>query len=129
MASPSNKRYPEPNNIWPLNHTIMIHPRSGSRAEKPYPTTTQLSRLLERRRALELGYELPLTTEEAGMFIGFHPKTVERMARNNEIPAHPASGARKKTWRFYASELDEWLRAKVNSHRYPCSPNGKDSDN
>jgi excisionase family DNA binding protein len=70
-----------------------------------------------------LGYELPLNTEEAALFVDYNPKTVERMARNGEIPAHPISGTHKKTWRFYASELDEWLRAKVNSHRYPCSPN------
>jgi excisionase family DNA binding protein len=76
-----------------------------------------------------LGYELPLNTEEAALFVDYNPKTVERMARNGEIPAHPISGTHKKTWRFYASELDEWLRAKVNSHRYPCSPNGKDSVN
>ena len=129
MASPSNNQHPEPNNIRPLTPPTAIRHR-GRNAEKPYPTNAQLSRLLERRRALELGYELPLDTEEATLFVGYkNPKTVERMARNGEIPAHPISGARRKTWRFYPSELDAWLRAKVNSHRYPCSLNGKDSVN
>ena len=83
-------------------------------------------RFLERRRAQELGYELPLNTREAAAYVGFHYKTVERMARDGEIPAHPASGARRKTWKYYRSELDTWLRSKVNSPRHPCSPNGKD---
>jgi hypothetical protein len=48
------------------------------------------------------------------------------MARAGEIPAHPASGVHRTTWRFFATELDAWLRAKVNSPRRPCSPNGKD---
>lgn len=91
------------------------------------PTNAALSRLIERRRAQELGHELPLNTVEAAAYIGFHPKSVERMARDGEIPAHPVSGARRKTWRFYRDDLDSWLRAKVNSARYPCSPNGKDS--
>jgi excisionase family DNA binding protein len=47
--------------------------------------------LIERRRAQELGYELPLSTREAANYIGFHPKTVERMARKGEILAHPVS--------------------------------------
>ncbi len=75
------------------------------------PGARELRRFLERRRAQELGYEMPLNTEEAAAFVGYHKKTVERMARDGEIPAHPASGVRRKTWKFYASELDAWLRA------------------
>lgn len=91
------------------------------------PTARELQRFLERRRAQELGYELPINTVEAADYVGLHPKTVERMARAGEIPAHPASGVRRKTWKFYSSELDAWLRGKVNSSRRPCSPNGEDT--
>lgn len=91
------------------------------------PTSHDLSRFLERQRAQELGFELPLTTGEAAVYVGLHQKTVERMARMGEIPAHPVSGVRRKTWKLYATELDAWLRAKVNSPRHPCSPNGKDT--
>ena len=102
-------------------------PARTARTKRVSPTNAALSRLIERRRAQELGHELPLNTVEAAAYIGFHPKSVEKMARLGEIPAHPASGAQRKTWRFYRSDLDSWLRAKVNSARYPCSPNGKDS--
>jgi len=54
-----------------------------------------------------------MTTTEAARYVGFHAKTVERMARAGEIPAHPVSGVRRKTWRFYPSELDAWLRARI----------------
>ena len=91
------------------------------------PTSRELQRFIERRRYQELGYELPMNTAEAAVYVGYHKKTVERMARNGEIPAHPASGVRRITWKFYASELDAWLRGKVNSRRHPCSPIGKHS--
>jgi excisionase family DNA binding protein len=95
-----------------------------------YPTSStarDLARYRERQRARRLGVELPLNTREAAEYIGYHPKTVEKMARAGEVPAHPASGVRRKTWKFYVSELDRWLRAKVHSPRRPCSPNGKDT--
>jgi excisionase family DNA binding protein len=90
------------------------------------PTPRDIQRFIERRRARELGYELPLNTREAALYVGLHYKTVERMARDGQIPAHPASGVRRHTWKFYASELDAWLRGRVSSQRHPCSPNGKD---
>jgi excisionase family DNA binding protein len=103
-------------------------------AQHPVPTQTSATaheeqRFLEQRRAQALGYELPLNTREAAAYIGLHWKTVERMAREGTIPAHPVSGVRRKTWRFYASELDAWLHDRVDSPRRPCSPNGKDRVN
>ncbi len=89
------------------------------------PTSRELQRFIERKRYQELGYELPMNSKEAASYVGYHQKTVERMAREGEIPAHPASGVRRKTWKFYASELDAWLRGKISSRRHPCSPNGK----
>lgn len=104
--------------------------QSTSRAAQSHdgnsiPSSRELTRFLERRRAQELGYELPLSTREAANYLSFHPKTLERMAREGDIPAHPVSGVRRKTWRFYPSELDSWLRERVNSARRPCPPNGK----
>lgn len=116
---PSVMRPPKPPTITP--------PVRIKTTKRVSPTNAELSRLVERRRAQELGHELPLYTEEAAAYIGFHPKSVERMARLGEIPAHPVSGVRRKTWRFYRPELDSWLRARVISARYPCSPDGKDS--
>lgn len=116
-------------NTGPLFPSAPALSRTRKSTNHTPPTDAQLRRFLERRHALELGYELPFDTFEAAEYVGLHPKTVERMARRGEIPAHPISGARRKTWRYYRTELDEWLRGRVNSRRYPCSPNGKDSVN
>jgi excisionase family DNA binding protein len=89
----------------------------------------EVQRFFERRRSQALGYELPLNTREAAAYVGLHPKTVERMARQGLIPAHPVSGVRRKTWRFFPSELDAWLHGKIDSPRRPCPPNGKESVN
>jgi excisionase family DNA binding protein len=106
----------------------VINQQTHEAASTHQPSSArELRRFLERRRAQELGYEMPLNTEEAAAYVGYHKKTVERMARDGEIPAHPASGVRRKTWKFYASELDAWLRGKISSSRHPCSPNGKET--
>jgi excisionase family DNA binding protein len=106
-------------------------PLTPQSTEYVSPTTgtpsREAERFFERRRARALGLEMPLNTREAAAFVGFHPKTVERMARSGEIPAHPASGVRRKTWRYYPSELDLWLRTRLHSTCRPCSPDGKDS--
>ena len=129
MERTTNQQSPTPFRPRPLIPPTLDPIRKEKSTDHNSPTNAQLRRFQERRRAQELGFELPLTTEEAADYVGFHPKTVARMARRGEIPAHPVSGTRRKTWRFYPSELDEWLHAKVHSRRYPCSPNGKDSVN
>jgi len=44
--------------------------------------------------------------KQAAEFLGgLHPKTVQRMARRQEIPAHRVL----KYWMFRESELDAWL--------------------
>jgi len=52
---------------------------------------------------------------EAATFIGLHRKTLLRLAREGEIPAHPLTGRRRRIWRFLISELDAWARSRVNS--------------
>src|SRR4051812_39014667 len=104
-------------------------PAQDSSTNQTSAAAHAVQRFLERHRAQALGYELPLDPKEAAAYVGLHPKTAERMAREGKIPAHPVSGVRRKTWRFYASELDAWLHDRVDSPRRPCSPNGKESIN
>ncbi len=61
----------------------------------------------------------------AGEFLGIHPRTIQRLAREGALPAHPFGGTLRKTWRFKLTELDEWLRSRVNSARRPCSATGR----
>lgn len=51
-------------------------------------------------------------------FVGMHPKTLERLARNGTVPGHPVGeGSQRKRWRFLISELDAWLRARRGQFR------------
>jgi excisionase family DNA binding protein len=56
-------------------------------------------------------FEPLLDDEQAVQFLGgIHPKTLQRMARNGEVPAYRIG----RFWRYRASELDDWLRVKSN---------------
>ena len=50
-----------------------------------------------------------LDDERAAQFLGgIHHKTLQRMARNGEVPAYRVG----RFWRYRASELNDWLRLK-----------------
>ena len=53
--------------------------------------------------------------QEAARFIGVNPKTVTRLARAGMVPAHPIGNGQRRRWRFLKSELDIWMRGRVNS--------------
>ena len=69
-------------------------------------------------------FERPVDCKEAGQYLRLHPKTVERMARDTELPAHPVGNGRRRHWLFFISELDAWLRSRVISRRHPCCDTG-----
>jgi len=56
-------------------------------------------------------FEPLLDDEEAAALLGIHPKTLQRLARTDRIPAHRIG----RFWRYRASELDAWLRRSPNS--------------
>jgi len=66
-----------------------------------------------------------VTSDEAANFLKLNLRTVQRLAREGMIPAHPFGESSRKTWRFLLSELDEWMRSKVNSSRRPCRSIGR----
>jgi hypothetical protein len=45
----------------------------------------------------------------AGKFLGLHPVTVMRLARQGHLPGHPLRRAKRRQWRFLLSELSHWL--------------------
>jgi len=51
--------------------------------------------------------EAPIDGKEAGKFLKLHAKTVERFAREGRIPAHRIGN---KFYRFFKSELYDWLK-------------------
>jgi excisionase family DNA binding protein len=62
-------------------------------------------------------FERTLTSNEAAQLLKIHPKTLQRMARKGQIPAHRIGDL----WRFRASELDTWFRSRVvEPNRHSC---------
>lgn len=103
-------------------HPVAVRRSNESNNFPGASTPEDLVRNIERQKLLDRGFESPVGAREAAAYIGYHFKTVQRMARRGEIPAHPASGSLHHRWCFYISELDGWLRGKVVSAVHSCSP-------
>ena len=57
---------------------------------------------------------------EAAKLLGnIHVKTLQRYARQGTLPGYRLAGH----WYFRASELDLWLRSRINSSCHPCRSN------
>lgn len=56
---------------------------------------------------------------EGAAFLNIHPKTLMRLAREGSVPAYSISEGTRRHWRFLLSELDTWMRSKVNSNAHP----------
>lgn len=69
--------------------------------------------------------EYYVCSEEAARFLKLNLRTIQRLAREGAIPAHPFGEGSRKSWRFLLSELDAWMKAKVNSPRRPCRSIGR----
>lgn len=66
--------------------------------------------------------EYYVDASEAAKFLGVCRRSALKMARDGTIPAHPLGDGQRKIWRFLLSELDEWMRGRLNSAGRPCSP-------
>ena len=64
-------------------------------------------------------FEPVVDSEEAAKFLNINPKTLQKMARNGEVPAYRIG----KLWKFRISDLDGWLRSKVISTCHSCREN------
>ena len=56
----------------------------------------------------------PLTPIGAAAYLGLDVKTITRWARQGYLPGHPLGEGKRKFWRFFESELKEWLSGKNN---------------
>lgn len=88
---------------------------------KPVQTVTSTSL---RGETLHLPH-LPLDIEpyvnatDAADFLGIHPKTLMRLARDSVVPAYSFTDGTRHRWRFLKSELDIWMRSRLNSTSHP----------
>jgi excisionase family DNA binding protein len=88
--------------------------REGGEEVLPVPATPSASS--ESRQAFE-----PLIgSEAAAKLLGnIHVKTLQRYARRGTLPGYRVAGH----WYFRATELDAWLRSRINSSCHPCRSN------
>jgi excisionase family DNA binding protein len=75
---------------------------------KKQPSPENNTRNLHPASALAT-FERLLDSDEAASLLGIHKKTLQRMARNGQIPGIQIGDL----WRFRASALDEWLASKL----------------
>lgn len=84
-------------------------------------TSTRESTLMPASTKSEQTFEPLLDIEQsASMLGGIHPKTLQRMARKGEIPGYQIA----HRWYFRASDLDAWLKSRLNSTCQSIRMNG-----
>jgi excisionase family DNA binding protein len=85
---------------------------------KPVQTVTSTS-LGPENVHLALDLEPYVNASDAADFLGIHPKTLMRLARDRVVPAYSFTDGTRHRWRFLKSELDIWMRSRVNSTSHP----------
>ena len=75
--------------------------------------------------SLRIAPEHYVDSDEAAGFLKLNRRTVQRLAREGTIPAHSFGERKRKTWKFLLSELDEWMKTRLNSSRRPCRSLGR----
>jgi hypothetical protein len=58
--------------------------------------------------------------EQAAPFVHMSPRHLKKLAREARIPAHFRGDGQRRRWLFLLSELDSWMRARINSSCDPC---------
>ena len=69
--------------------------------------------------SLSTALEPYVDVKRAASYLSVAVKTLNEWARLEKIPAYPWGDGSRKTWRFKVSELDEWMRRRVDSVRRP----------
>jgi hypothetical protein len=57
----------------------------------------------------------PLDAIEAARVVGMDSRTLVRWARRGYVPAHPLGEGKRRIWRFFESELLEWVKRQQSS--------------
>ena len=108
VPSPSHDHLPDGANGYP--HAASPHAPAGGN------TVTRSSTSGTTRPVFE-----PLigSVEAARLLGNLHVKTLQRYARHGRVPGYQIGGH----WYFRTSELDSWLRSRLNLSCHPCRSN------
>lgn len=61
--------------------------------------------------------------QKAAAFLGVASRTLNEMARAGIVPAYVwGIGNQRRTWRFKLSELDTWMKSRIQSASRPLLP-------
>jgi len=63
---------------------------------------------------IALQRDAPLDSIEAAKILRMNSRTLVRWARCGYVPAHPLGEGRRRIWRFFESELLEWVERQQN---------------
>jgi excisionase family DNA binding protein len=85
--------------------------------ERDVPEASAATLPCTRLQKSEQSFEPLMGSPEAAKLLGnIHVKTLQRYARRGSLPGYQIGGH----WYFRASELDDWLRSRINSNRQPA---------
>ena len=117
-ALPSSPPVQDQSSIGPLTFQNAAIPHAATDGESFSTSThpTVASRLLP-SATTQGDFEPLIGSCEAARLLGdIHVKTLQRYARQRNIPGYQVGGH----WYFRASELDSWLRSRLNLSCHPC---------
>ncbi|PYV04701.1 MAG: hypothetical protein DMG26_06920 [Acidobacteria bacterium] len=97
----------------------MPFPRSGSNWSKSANTSANRRQRMEQTEYPASNLEPYVDASEAARFLKIHPKTLMRLARERLVPAYSFNDGARHHWHFLESELDIWMRSRVNSISHP----------
>ena len=58
----------------------------------------------------------PLDSKEAARILKMDSRTLVCWARRGYVPAHPLGEGKRRIWRFFESELLEWVEKQENAY-------------
>ena len=64
----------------------------------------------------------PLSAKEAALILKMNSRTLVSWARCGQVPAHPLGEGKRRLWRFFESELLQWVKTREND--FPRKPSG-----
>jgi hypothetical protein len=104
------------NNIVPVPKDDRCIP-SAERSETPSSPPEPLAHGFESYSR----HEPYVDAREGASFLHMHPKTLMRLAREGSVRAYSFSEGTRRHWRFLISELDKWMKTRVNSSTHPVT--------
>ena len=100
-------------------HSHAASPRAATRGNRDDAAGGSVTRpnTSESKRP---AFEPLIGSNEAARLLGnIHVKTLQRYARHKRVPGYHIGGH----WYFRESELDSWLRSRINLSCHPCRSN------